>query len=114
MKQAPTSIGSPRYRWYVLAILVVMNVFAFIDRGIIGTLGQAMKDDLRLSDTQLGLLGGLGFAIFYGLFGIPIARLADRANRSVILSCAVAFWSVMTAACGLAQSFWQLLAARVG
>jgi len=114
MKTPSTSIGSPRYRWYVLAVLVVMNVFAFIDRGIIGTLGQAMKDDLRLSDTQLGLLGGLGFAIFYGLFGIPIARLADRGNRSVILSAAVAFWSVMTAACGLAQSFWQLLAARIG
>jgi predicted MFS family arabinose efflux permease len=113
MPPRPAAFG-PRYRWYVLAILVVMNVFAFVDRGIVGTLGQAMKDDLRLSDTQLGLLGGLGFAIFYGLFGIPIARLADRANRSVILSCAVAFWSVMTAACGLAQTFWQLLAARVG
>jgi predicted MFS family arabinose efflux permease len=110
----PTDFGAPAYRWYVLAILVVMNVLAFVDRGIIGTLGQAMKDDLRLSDTELGLLGGLGFAIFYGLFGVPVARLADRRNRSVILALSIACWSVMTAACGLARTFTQLLAARVG
>lgn len=105
---------SRRYRWYVLGVLTLMNAFAFTDRGIIGTLGQAVKVDLRLSDTQLGLLAGLGFAIFYGLFGIPIARLADRGRRSAILSIAVTFWSLMTAACGLALNFWQLLAARVG
>ena len=102
------------YRKYVLGILLVVYVFNFIDRQILAILLQPIKVDLGLSDTQLGLLSGVAFAVFYATFGIPIARLADRSSRVNIISASLAVWSLMTAVCGLAQNFWQLLAARIG
>jgi len=101
-------------RAYILFILVVVYTFNFIDRQIIGILAVPIKADLGLSDTQLGLMGGLAFALFYTGLGIPIAMLADRYSRTWIMTAALAIWSLMTAASGLATNFWQLFAARLG
>ncbi len=105
---------SPRYRAYVLGMLVVVYVFNFLDRQIVTILAEPIKVDLGLNDTQIGLMTGLAFAIFYTVLGIPIARLADRANRVSIISAALVIWSGMTALCGMAQNFTQMLAARIG
>lgn len=107
-------MSSPRYRGYVLAMLVIVYVFNFLDRQIVTILAEPIKNDLGLSDTQIGLMSGLAFAIFYTVLGIPIARLADRASRVSIISAALVIWSGMTAVCGLAQNFAQILAARIG
>jgi len=101
-------------RGYILFILVVVYTFNFIDRQIVGILAVPIKEDLGLSDTQLGLMGGLAFALFYTGLGIPIAMLADRFSRTWIMTGALVVWSAMTAACGLANNFWQLFAARLG
>lgn len=101
-------------RAYVLFILVLVYTFNFIDRQIIGILAVPIKADLGLSDTQLGLMGGLAFALFYTGFGIPVAMLADRFSRTWIMTGALTIWSAMTAVCGLAGNFWQLFAARLG
>lgn len=98
----------------VMAMLLVAYTLNFIDRQIIGILAVPIKADLGLSDQQLGLMGGLAFALFYSGLGIPIARLADRHDRSLIMTISLALWSLMTAFCGLAQNFWQLFAARLG
>lgn len=102
------------YAWYVLTLLTVVYVFNFIDRNILAILGQSIKDELLISDTAFGFLGGIAFAFFYTFLGIPIARLADKNSRVTILSVCLAIWSGMTAICGLAQNFWMLLAARIG
>jgi MFS family permease len=102
------------YRSYVLMVLVLVYTFNFIDRQIVGILAVPIKSELHLSDSQLGLMGGLAFALFYTLLGIPIARLADRVSRTGIMTAALALWSLMTAVCGLTQNFAQLLLARVG
>lgn len=102
------------YRSYVLVVLVIVYTFNFIDRQIIGILAVPIKAELILSDSQLGLMGGLAFALFYTFLGIPIARLADRVSRTGIMTAALALWSLMTAMCGLTQSFAQLFMARVG
>lgn len=104
----------PANRAYVLFILVVVYTFNFIDRQIIGILAVPIKADLGLSDTELGLMGGLAFALFYTGLGIPVALLADRLSRTWIMTIALTLWSLMTAACGLATNFWQLFVARVG
>lgn len=101
-------------RGYILFILVVVYTFNFIDRQIVGILAVPIKEDLGLSDTELGLMGGLAFALFYTGLGIPIAMLADRFSRTWIMTGALVVWSAMTAACGLANNFWQLFAARLG
>ncbi len=106
--------ASPVYRAYVLFILVVVYTFNFIDRQIVGILAVPIKTDLSLSDTQLSLMGGLAFALFYTFLGIPIAWLADRKSRTWIMTAALAIWSAMTAACGFAQNFLQLFLARLG
>jgi predicted MFS family arabinose efflux permease len=98
----------------VLAMLVLVYTFNFIDRQIVGILAVPIKADLGLTDTQLGLMGGLAFALFYTLLGIPIAMLADRSNRTTIMTVALVVWSAMTAVCGFAQNFWQLFLARLG
>lgn len=111
----PPRIGASRgYRLYVLAALVLVYTFNFIDRQIVGILAVPIKSELALSDTQLGLMGGLAFALFYTFLGIPIARLADRGSRTWIMTGALALWSAMTLGCGTAQGFWALLAFRVG
>ncbi len=104
----------PRYRQYVLGILLVVYVFNFIDRQILSILLEPIRQDLKLSDTQLGFLSGVAFAIFYATLGIPIARLADRSSRVNVISWSLAAWSVMTAVCGLAMNFWQLMLGRIG
>lgn len=114
MNYAPASPASPAYRAYVLFILVVVYTFNFIDRQIVGILAIPIKEELALSDTQLSLMGGLAFALFYTLLGIPIAWLADRKSRTWIMTAALTIWSGMTAVCGLAQNFWQLFLARLG
>jgi MFS family permease len=111
---AATSVATRGYRTYVLGVLVLVYTFNFIDRQITGILAVPIKAELGLSDAQLGLMGGLAFALFYTLLGIPVGRLADRGSRTWIMTVALATWSLMTAACGLAQNFVQLFAARVG
>ncbi len=106
--------NSRTYRAYVLAMLVLVYTFNFIDRQIVAILAVPIKSDLKLTDSQLGLMGGLAFALLYTTLGIPIARLADRASRTWIMTCALALWSAMSAACGLAHSFGQLFLARLG
>jgi sugar phosphate permease len=106
--------ASLAYRSYVLVVLVIVYTFNFIDRQIVGILAVPIKAELHLSDSQLGLMGGLAFALFYTLLGIPIARLADRVSRTGIMTAALALWSLMTAMCGFTHSFAQLFMARVG
>ncbi len=102
------------YRNYVLAMLTLVYVFNFIDRQLLVILQESIKKELQLSDTQLGLLSGFTFAIFYVTLGIPIARLADKGNRRNIVAVSLGLWSFMTAFSGLARNFVQLLFARIG
>ena len=105
---------SPGYKRLVLALLVTAYTFNFIDRTIIATIGQAIKVDLKISDTQLGLLGGLYFALLYTILGIPLARLAERFSRVKIITAAIIVWSGFTALCGTASSFLVLAMYRFG
>lgn len=98
----------------MLGVLVVVYVFNFIDRQILAILAPAIRDELLLSDTQIGALSGVAFGIFYATLGIPIARLADRYSRVSIISICLSIWSLMTAFSGLATNFIQLLIARIG
>jgi len=107
----PYSAG---YRRVVVLLLTAAYTFNSMDRSIISILAPSIKTDLRLSDTQLGLLGGTAFALLYGLGGLPIARLAERANRVNIMTIALIAWSSLTAMCALAVSFGQLLLIRAG
>ena len=100
--------------WYVLAVMLTAYVLAFVDRQILNLLVEPIKRDLHLSDTQISLLQGFAFAVFLSLTGLPIGRLVDTRRRITILAVGVSFWSLATAACGLARSFPQLLAARIG
>ena len=102
------------YKAVVLALLLATYTFNFIDRSIINIIGQAIKVDLKLTDTQLGLLGGFYFAILYTLLGIPIARIAERTNRVSVISVSLVIWSAFTALCGTAGSFATLAAYRFG
>ena len=95
-------------------MLVLVYTFNFVDRQIIGILALPIKTELQLSDTQLGLMGGLAFALFYTALGIPIAWAADRTSRTWIMTVALALWSGFTALCGLATNFWQLFLCRLG
>ena len=108
--------GEPdnRTRYYVLGLLTVVYSFNFIDRQLLSILQESVKKDMLLSDAQLGLLTGFAFAVFYVLAGLPIARWADRGNRRNIVAGSLVVWSAMTALCGMAQNYWQLLAARIG
>ena len=99
-----------------LWILLTVYIFNFIDRQIVNILAEPIARDLELTDTQIGLMTGLAFALFYTVLGIPIARFADRptTSRPKLIAVALALWSGMTALCGVAQNFWQLLLARIG
>jgi predicted MFS family arabinose efflux permease len=101
-------------RFGVLALLFAVYTFNFLDRQILGILAAPIKAELELTDTQLGLLGGIAFALFYTGLGIPIAWLADRRSRAWIITIAFALWSAFTAACGLATNFAQLFLMRMG
>jgi MFS family permease len=102
------------YRYYALGLMVLVYVVNFIDRSILSILNQSIKEDLGVSDTAMGFLGGIAFAVFYTFVGIPIARLADTGVRRNILAVCLAVWSGMTVLCGLVTNFGQLLAARIG
>jgi len=117
--QPPASDGhdvypSERYAWYVVGVLTLAYVFSFIDRQILTLLVGPIKRDLAISDTQMSLLMGLSFAVFYTLFGIPLGRLADSRSRRVIVTVGITFWSLATAGCGIAKRYWQLAAMRMG
>ena len=100
----------------MLWTLLIVYVFNFLDRQIVNILAEPIRRDLDLSDTQIGLMTGLAFALFYTVLGLPIARYSDRptTDRGRLIAVALAVWSAMTALCGFAQNFVQLLLARVG
>lgn len=105
---------TPRYRNYVLFILTCGYVLNFVDRQVMTILLEPIKAEFGASDTQMGLISGLAFALFYATLGVPVARLADRWSRRNVLAISMATWSAVTAACGTAGSFWQLALLRVG
>ncbi len=102
------------YSWYVVGVLTFAYLVSFLDRQILALMVVPIKADLGLSDTEISLLMGLAFSIFYVTMGIPLGRLADHRSRRAIISVGVGTWSLMTAACGLAGSFGQLFLARIG
>ncbi|WP_439534208.1 spinster family MFS transporter [Polymorphobacter sp.] len=106
--------NAPLRSWYAVFVLMVVYIISFIDRQVISLFVEPLKRDLLLSDTQISLLQGLSFALFYTLLGIPIGRIADTVNRRNLIIVGVGLWSLMTAACGLARSFPQLFLARMG
>ncbi len=113
-ESAAAEPNKPGYRNYVLFVLLLGYIVNAMDRSILGVLLPPIQEEFSLNYTQLGLLGGLSFAFFYATCGIPIAALADRTSRKWILASSIGFWSVMTAACGMARSFPMLLGARIG
>ena len=104
---------SEAYGWYVVLVLCVCGMVAFIDRQIINLLVEDIKADLSLSDTQISLLQGLAFALFYAIAAIPLGRLADSGSRKRIIAVGIAVWTVAAASCGLAKNFLQLFLARM-
>lgn len=108
-----SGVRSRLYAWYVVGVLMLAYIFSFIDRQILTLMVEPLKNDLGISDTQLSLLHGFAFAIFYTLVGLPIGRLVDSVNRKYIVTAGVTLWSLMTAACGLAQNFWSLFIFRM-
>jgi predicted MFS family arabinose efflux permease len=105
---------SNKQRNYTLFVLVLVFTSSHVDRQIMGILGQPIKESLLISDTQLGLLTGIMFAVFYATLGMPMAMWADRHNRRNLISFSVFLWSLMTALCGAAGNFLQLLLMRIG
>ena len=105
---------NPLYAWYVVSVLFLGAIVSFVDRQIIALVVDDIKLDLGLDDLQIGLLQGPPFGIFYALMSLPIALAADRRNRRNIVVAGVTFWSIATAACGMASSFWHLFLARIG
>jgi predicted MFS family arabinose efflux permease len=99
--------------YLALSLLFIVSLFNYLDRWMLSILVPAIKADLDLSDTQIGFITGIAFSLFYATMGIPIARLADRHSRRLVIAAAMGLWSAMTAACGLAQNFAQLAIARV-
>lgn len=102
------------YRIWLVVVLLLLSTLNFADRAILSVLAQPIKEDLKLTDTELGMLQGLGFAILYSLLGLPLGWLAERVSRKNLIAVCVAIWSFMTSACGFAGSFGALLLGRVG
>ena len=98
----------------VLAMLLLVYIFNFVDRQILAILAAPIQKDLGLDDAQMGMLGGLAFAILYSTLGVPLAWLADRTSRSWVITGSLLVWSLFTALCGAAQGFWHLFLARLG
>jgi len=111
---AAGNAGAPARRRWLMFMLFVITTFNFVDRIVFLTLGQPIKQDLGLTDLQLGILGGVSFAIFYSFVGFPIARLAERTSRVCLIAASVALWSLMTTLCGATGSMIQLLMCRIG
>lgn len=112
--ETPAPVERPGYRYYVLAVLILIYMLNFLDRQIIGILAAPLKAHFGMSDSQFGLLGGIAFASVYSTLAIPLAWLADRFSRVWIMTGALAIWSGFTALCGLAGSFTQLFLCRMG
>ena len=116
--QAAAPQGAPssptRYAWIVLILLTLTNVLSFMDRYLVNILAQPIKEDLGISDAQLGLLTGFAMSISHSLVGLPLAWLSERRNRVAIIAGSVLVWSAMTALCGRATSYGQLVLFRVG
>jgi MFS family permease len=102
------------YAWYVVGALTIVYVFSFIDRQILNLLVRPIRRDLGISDTQMSLLMGMSFALFYTFFGLPLGRLADSRSRRALIAAGFALWSVFTAGCGLVRNFAQMLLMRMG
>lgn len=113
---APFTAKRPAARnaWTALAVLLVVYLVNFMDRQVFAVLQEEFRTDLNLSDSQLALLGGTAFALFYATLGIPIAILADRTNRVRLIAAACVVWSIFTALSGMASNFVQMLLARIG
>lgn len=105
---------SLKYSWYVVVLLTLANISSFLDRQILALLVGPIKRDMRLSDTEVSLLMGLSFAMFYTIFGIIIGRLADRTNRRNIIMAGIAVWSIMTSLCAGVKNYTQFFLARMG
>src|SRR5690242_13799118 len=106
--------ASPAYRRLVLAMLLLVYTFNFLDRQILGILAPAIKADLHLSDAQFGAVGGLAFAMLYSVLGVPLALLADKTSRSWVVTVSLAVWSAFTALCGTATTLGHLFLYRLG
>lgn len=114
MTAATTARNLPARPRLVLAMLLLVYVFNFVDRQILSILAGPIQGDLQLSDGQMGLLGGVAFALLYSTLGVPLAWLADRTSRSWVITVSLGLWSAFTAICGFAQGFWHLFLARLG
>lgn len=111
--ERPWQLFSSRQRWSMLAVLFLVSTVSNVDRQIMTVAIEPIKAEFHATDTQMGLLTGVAFALFYATLGLPIARWADRGNRKLIITISIAFWSVMTAVCGAAQNFTQMFFARL-
>lgn len=109
-----TSAQSHRYAWYVTIVLMLCYTLSFVDRQILSLLVPQIKADLDVSDTQIGLLQGFSFALFYAVMGLPLGRIADLTNRRNLIAICIAFWSLFTTSCAAARSFMALFLARMG
>lgn len=104
----------PGYPRLVLAMLLVVYTFNFLDRQILGILAKPIQDDLNLSDAEFGAIAGLAFAVLYSVMGVPLALLADRIGKTKVIAGSLVVWSGFTALCGVATNFWQLFLYRLG
>jgi MFS family permease len=102
------------YAWFVVGVLMLLYVFSFIDRQILSLLVAPIRADLHITDTQMSLLMGFSFAVFYALFGLPMARVADKHSRRLLIGVGVGLWSFMTSCCAFARNYGQLLLCRMG
>ena len=112
-----TCIAAPpslKYAWYVVGVLALANISSFLDRQILALLVAPIKRDMHLTDTEVSLLMGLSFALFYTVFGIIIGRVADRASRRNIIVTGITLWSLLTALCAGVKSYPQFFLARMG
>lgn len=112
-QQQEKQYPSPVYAWYLVIVLTIAYIVSFVDRYVLGLLAEPIKADLGLTDTQLGLLGGFAFALFYATMGLPLGYLADRKRRTTLLAIGIAVWSVATTVSGLAKNFYHLFFARM-
>jgi MFS family permease len=111
---ARTPSASLRYAWYVVIVLTALYMLSFVDRTILSLLVGSIKRDLGISDTRIGLLQGLSFALFYTIMGLPLGRLADTRSRRNLIAAGVVVWSIFTGLCSAAKSFWSLFVTRIG
>ncbi|NYT42366.1 MFS transporter [Sphingomonas sp. R-74633] len=111
---AANPASRPGYRGVVLAMLLLVYTFNFLDRQILGILAKPIMEDLHLTRTEFGAIGGLAFALLYSVLAVPLAYLADRTSRSGVIAASLAVWSLFTGLCGIATGYWQLFLFRLG